>query len=68
MLGPAARHHPALVVTYVTSEQFGNDLLAAVEAGLPNPEEPEDRPDRPQGLIQGLEPIPRFVPKKKDDP
>ena len=46
-----------------------DDLLDAVEVGRPKPEEPQDRSDRPQGPIQGLEPIPRFVPKrKKDDP
>lgn len=46
-----------------------DDLLDAVEAGRPREEEPQDRGDRPPGLIQGLKPIPRFAPnrtKKKD--
>ncbi len=44
-------------------------LLDAVEEGRPEPEEPRNRPDRTPGQIQGLEPIPRFVPnrsKKKE--
>ncbi|CAN5837549.1 hypothetical protein BH18ACT11_BH18ACT11_03460 [soil metagenome] len=47
-----------------------DDLLDAVEAGRPKEEEPEDRGDRPPGLIQGLKPIPRFAPNKskKEDP
>jgi hypothetical protein len=40
-----------------------DNLLDAVEES--QPEEPqEDRGDRPRGLIQGLKPIPRFVPDK----
>jgi len=41
-----------------------DDLLDAVEVGQPKREEPHERPDRPPGHIQGLEPIPRFVPNK----
>jgi len=46
-----------------------DDLLDAVEDGTTKEEEPQDRGDRPPGLIQGLKPIPRFAPnrtKKKD--
>jgi len=40
-----------------------DNLLDAVEES--QPEEPqEDRGNRPRGLIQGLKPIPRFVPDK----
>jgi len=46
-----------------------DDLLDAVEVGRPEPEELHGRLDRPQGPIQGLEPIPRFAPnKKKENP
>jgi hypothetical protein len=41
-----------------------DDLLDAVEVGQPKQEVPRDNPDRPPGLIKGLEPIPRFVPNK----
>ena len=41
-----------------------DDLLDAVEMGRPEPEEPRERSDRPPGHIQGLEPIPRFVPNR----
>jgi hypothetical protein len=46
-----------------------DDLLDAVEVGQPKQEEPHERPDRPPGHIQGLEPIPRFFPNriKKED-
>ena len=40
-----------------------DDLLDAVEESQPK-EEPRDRGDRPRGLIQGLKPIPRFVPDR----
>jgi hypothetical protein len=47
-----------------------DDLLDAVEVALPKPEDLQDRPDRPQGPIQKLEPIPRFAPNrdKKENP
>jgi hypothetical protein len=47
-----------------------DDLLDAVEVALPKPEDLQDRHDRPQGPIQGLEPIPRFAPNrdKKENP
>jgi hypothetical protein len=41
-----------------------DDLLDAVEVARPRAEEPQDRSDRPPGLIQGLKPIPRFAPNK----
>jgi len=41
-----------------------DDLLDAVEVARPETEEPQERPDRPQGPIQGLEPIPRFAPNR----
>jgi hypothetical protein len=41
-----------------------DDLLDAVEVDKPKAEEPQDRVDRPPGLIQGLKPIPRFAPNK----
>jgi hypothetical protein len=41
-----------------------DDLLDAIEEARPQAEEPQDRPERPPGLIQGLKPIPRFAPKK----
>ncbi|HYZ05320.1 MAG TPA: hypothetical protein VE691_09560 [Rubrobacter sp.] len=39
-----------------------DDLLDAAEES--QPEEPQDRGDRPRGQIQGLKPIPRFAPDK----
>ena len=45
-----------------------DDLLDAVEVARPEPEEPQDRHDRPQGPIQGLEPIPRFAPNRNKNP
>jgi hypothetical protein len=47
-----------------------DDLLDAAEEARPQQEKPQDRGDRPPGLIQGLKPIPRFAPKKskKDNP
>jgi hypothetical protein len=44
-----------------------DDLLDAVEMDRPKPDDAQDRPDRPQGPIQGLEPIPRFAPNKNKD-
>jgi hypothetical protein len=44
-----------------------DDLLDAVEVDRPNPADTQDRPDRPQGPIQGLDPIPRFVPNKNNN-
>jgi hypothetical protein len=41
-----------------------DDLHDAVEEARPRAEEPQDRPERPPGLIQGLKPIPRFAPNK----
>jgi hypothetical protein len=40
-----------------------DELLDASEESQPQ-EEPQDRNDRPRGQIQGLEPIPRFSPKR----
>jgi hypothetical protein len=47
-----------------------DDLLDAAEVAQPKKEEPQELPDRPPGLIRGLKPIPRFVPKrsKKENP
>jgi hypothetical protein len=39
-----------------------DDLLDAAEES--QPEEPQDRGDRPRGQIRGLKPIPRFAPDK----
>jgi hypothetical protein len=44
-----------------------DDLLDAVEVGLPEEEEAHDRGDRPPGQIQGLKPIPRFTRQPKDE-
>jgi hypothetical protein len=44
-----------------------DDLLDAVEVGLPEEEEVYDRGDRPPGQIQGLKPIPRFTRQPKDE-
>jgi hypothetical protein len=44
-----------------------DDLLDAVEVGLPEEEETYDRGDRPPGQIQGLKPIPRFTRQPKDE-
>ncbi|MGI8859098.1 MAG: hypothetical protein ACR2HO_02940 [Rubrobacteraceae bacterium] len=41
-------------------------LLDAAEEGPPQNREPEDR-EAPPGRIQGLKPIPRFVPKAKHE-
>ena len=43
-----------------------DDLLDAAEVGPPKPGgRPRTVDDRPQGPIQGLEPIPRFVPEQE---
>ena len=44
-----------------------DDLLDAIEEARPRAEEPQDRTERPTGLIQGLKPIPRFAPKKGEE-
>ena len=44
-----------------------DDLLDAIEADRPREEEPQDRADRPPGLIQGLKPIPRFSPNRSKE-
>ena len=44
-----------------------DDLLDAVEEGQPQQEEPQERPARPSGLIQGPKPIPRFAPNKSKE-
>jgi hypothetical protein len=44
-----------------------DDLLDAIEEGRPKEEEPQDRTDRPPGLIQGLKPIPRFAPNRSKE-
>ena len=41
-----------------------DDLLDAVEQVQPSQDEAQERPDRPPGQIQGLEPIPRFTPNR----
>jgi len=41
-----------------------DDLLDAVEQIQPSQDEAQERPDRPPGQIQGLEPIPRFTPNR----
>jgi hypothetical protein len=41
-----------------------DDLLDSVEMPRPQPDDGQERPDRPQGPIQGLDPIPRFAPNK----
>ena len=42
-------------------------LLDAAEEGPPKPRKPDEGYEPPPGKIQGLKPIPRFVPQKPDE-